>query len=85
MADTTSGGNNRFYVQLQTGKTAEETANRTFQALTQLVAQLNAAKIPVVVGAQDDLPEGMLAGQPIINWQSGTPTLQIFDGNQIVS
>lgn len=76
---------NRFYVQLQEGATPEETAARTMQEVIRLVGQLNAAQIPIVVGPQQDLPEGMNVGQPVINWSSGAPALQVFDGNQLVS
>lgn len=78
-------GSNRFYVQLQEGKTPEETAINTMQEVIRLVAQLNAAMPPISVGPNEDLPEGMQAGQPIINWSSGSPVLQVFDGNTIQS
>lgn len=78
-------GSNRFYVQLQEGATPEETASRTMQELIRLVSQLNDAMPPISVGPNQDLPEGMQAGQPIINWASGSPVLQVFDGNTIQS
>lgn len=78
-------GSNRFYVQLQEGATAEETATRTMQELIRLVSQLNDAMPPISIGPNQDLPEGMQAGQPIINWGSGSPILQVFDGNTIQS
>lgn len=74
---------NRFNVQLQEGASAEETASRCMQELIRLTAQLNAAQIPIVVGPQQDLPEGMNSGQPVIVWGNGAPTLQVFDGNQL--
>lgn len=75
---------NRFSLNLQEGKTPDETAQRCMQELIRLVGQLNAAQLPIVRGPQEDLPEGMNVGQPVIDWSSGTPTLQVFDGNQLV-
>lgn len=82
MSDVGPTGN-RFYVQLQEGSTPDVTASRVMQELIRLTAQLNAAQLPIVVGPEQDLPEGMIAGQPVINWTTGTPSLQVFDGNEL--
>lgn len=77
-------GTDRFVLNLQEGATPEETASRCMQELIRLVGQLNGAQLPVSVGPNQNLPEGMTAGQPVIDWTSGTPTLKVFDGNGLV-
>lgn len=79
-----TGGTDRFIVQLQEGKTPEETANRTMQEVIRLVEQLNAANLPVVVGPNENLPEGMQPGQVVIDWSNGTSQTKVFDGNNLV-
>lgn len=77
-------GQDRFVVQLQPGKTVEETAQRALQELISLTQQLNAANIPVSVGPNDKLPEGMRVGQVVIDWSSGTSVLKVFNGSSLV-
>lgn len=74
----------RFVLNLTPGKTAEETAGRAMQELIRLTEQLNAARIPIVVGPNENLPEGMVVGQPVIDWRTGTGALQIWDGKSLV-
>ena len=52
--------------------------------LTDLVQQINAAKIPIIVGPNDKFPEGMLVGQPVIDWSSGTSVMKIFNGKNLI-
>lgn len=75
---------NRFVLNLQPGANVEETAGRCVQELIRLVEQLNQAKIPISVGPQDVLPEGMVPGQPVIDWRSGTSSLKVWNGNQLI-
>lgn len=74
----------RFYVQLQEGKDADETASRTMQELIRLTNQLNAAKVPISVGPNDSFPEGLQAGQPVLDWSSGISILKVWNGQQLV-
>lgn len=74
----------RFIVNYQEGTDAEETARRTMQESIRLVDQLNQALVPIVVGPLDNLPEGMLPGQPVIDWRSGTSELKVWNGKQLV-
>ncbi len=46
----------RFVVDLQSGKNAEETVARLMEQVIRLTAQLNRANIPVVIGPLDSLP-----------------------------
>lgn len=77
-------GQNRFIVQLQEGKTPEETAARAMQEVIRLTGQLNSANLPVTVGPNENIPEGMNAGQPVIDWSSGSSQLKVWDGNKLV-
>lgn len=77
-------GQDRFIVQLQEGATPEETASRAMQEVIRLTSQLNSANLPVVVGPNDNLPEGMIAGQPVIDWSSGTSQVKVWDGEKLV-
>lgn len=77
--------NDRFVIQMQEGSTPEQTAQRCFQELIRLTTQLNQAQLPISIGPNQNLPEGMLPGQPIINWSQGIPFLQVYDGNQLIS
>lgn len=74
----------RFVLNLQEGTSAEETAGRSMQELIRLTQQLNQAQVPIVVGPLDGLPEGMLPGQPIIDWRSGTSVLKVWNGKELV-
>lgn len=76
--------NQRFTVNLTPGRTAEETANRAVTELLHLVEQINAARIPIVVGPGDALPEGMLPGQPVIDWRTGVSIQKVWDGAGLV-
>lgn len=75
---------NRFSIDLQSGKNAEETAARCVQALIRLVDQLNAVNVAVVVGPGDNIPDGMQVGQPVIDWSSGTSILKVWNGAALV-
>lgn len=74
----------RFTLNLTPGKNAEETANRTQQELIRLVDLVNQARIPVTVGIGEDLPEGMLLWQPVIDCRSGTSVLKVWNGLTLV-
>jgi len=79
-----SQGQNRFVLNLQPGKTAEETASRCLQELIRLVGQLNAANLPVSVGPGQSLPEGMQVGQVVVDWSSGVSQIKVWDGFSLV-
>lgn len=74
----------RFIANLQSGETPEETANRAIQELVRIVDQLNQANLPIVVGPGQSLPEGMLPGQPVIDWRTGTSTTKVWNGNALI-
>lgn len=74
----------RFIVNLQEGKDVEETAKRTIAESIRLVDQLNAARIPIVVGPNESLPEGMSVGQPVFDWRSGSLTISVWNGKNLV-
>lgn len=75
---------NRFVIDLQSGTTPEETNQILMQQLIRLTEQINAAKIPIIVGPNDKYPEGIEIGQTIIDYSSGTTVLKTFDGTQLV-
>lgn len=75
---------NRFVIDLQSGTTPEETNQILMQQLIRLTEQINAAKLPIVVGPNDKYPEGIETGQTIIDYSSGTTVLKTFDGTQLV-
>lgn len=74
----------RFIVSLSPGVTAEDTATRTMQELVGLVRQINQAKMPIVVGPNETLPEGMLPGQPVIDWRSGVTLVKTWNGLALI-
>ncbi len=78
------GNNIRFPIDIQEGKTTEETVSRLMQQLIRLAAHINGANIPFVRGPNQELPEGIQAGQPIIDYSSGATVLKTWDGNQLV-
>jgi hypothetical protein len=77
-------GQDRFTVNLQKGKTGEETAARCFEEVISLVQQLNAASIPISVGPGQSLPEGMRPGQIVNDWRSGATVVKTWNGNALV-
>lgn len=74
----------RFILNLSPSKSVEETALRTQQELIRLVQQINQAKIPIVVGPLENLPEGVQTGQPIIDWRSGTSIYKVWNGSAFI-
>lgn len=74
----------RFVLNLQPGKNPQETANRAMQELIRLTEILNAAKLPIVVGPNENLPEGMSVGQPVIDWRSGTSSTRVWNGSSLI-
>lgn len=76
--------NNRFIVDIQEGATPEQTNQILMQQVIRLVGQLNDANIPIVRGPNQELPEGINTGQPIIDYSSGVTVLKTFDGSSLV-
>lgn len=76
--------NNQFYVDLQSGKTPEETCSRLVTQVVLLVQQLNQAGLPIVVGPNDPLPESVNVGQTVINWSSGNSVVGTWNGEAYV-
>lgn len=77
--------NNRFVVPTQIdAPSSEANFSRIDQNFRQIIDQLNATKIPIVIGPVDKFPEGMLPGQPVIDWRSGVSQIKIWNGNQLV-
>lgn len=74
----------RFVLNLQPGKNPQETANRAMQELIRLTEMLNAAKLPITVGPNENLPEGMPVGQPVIDWRSGSSFMRVWNGSSLV-
>lgn len=74
----------RFIIEAQEGKDADETSRRNMQELIRLVQQLNQAKVPIVVGPTENMPEGMLPGQPVIDWRSGVSFFRVWNGNALI-
>jgi len=79
-----SQGKARFSLNLQPGKTGDETASRCLQELIRLAQQLNAANLPVSVGPGQALPEGMNIGQVVVDWRSGVSITKTWDGLNLV-
>lgn len=52
--------------------------------LQDLTNQLNRAKIPITVGPNEPIPTGLIVGQPVIDWSSGTSILKVWDGNSLI-
>lgn len=76
--------NDRFFATLQTGATTEATLRNLKKDIQDLVQQLNAAKIPISIGPQDTFPDGMLPGQTVIDWRTGTSVLKVWDGEALI-
>lgn len=74
----------RFVVDLQAGKTPEQSIARIIEQMIKLTQQLNQAGIPVVVGPIDSLPVGPKVGQTVIDWSSGTSVVKTWNGNAFV-
>lgn len=75
---------NRYIIDAQKAATPEESGSRALEELISLTEQLNQSFLPVVVGPQDSIPEGMLVGQPVIDWSSGTTTIKVWNGTTLV-
>lgn len=76
----------RFY--LKSGLQAKDTESALIRAdlvFRDLVRQLNAAKVPILVLPGDALPTGIQYGQPIIDMRTGIPVLQSWDGAKLVT
>lgn len=77
-------GADRFFVNLQEGKDGEETSSRLMQEVLRLTGQVNSAQIPIVMQAGDPVPEGMLPGQPVIQWSTNAPsTILVWNGSTL--
>lgn len=77
-------GDNRFFVNLQEGKDEGETSSRLTQELIKLTTQVNQAQIPIVMEAGAPIPEGMLPGQPVIQWSTTAPsTVLVWNGSTL--
>lgn len=74
----------RFTLNLTPGKDGEETANRCLQELVRLTNLINQARIPITIGMNETLPEGMLPWQPVIDCRSGLSELKVWDGLQLI-
>jgi len=79
-----SQGRDRFFVNLQAGKTAEETCARLTEQLLNLTQQLNQTGIPLVVGPFDSVPRGLKVNQIVVDWSSGTSVIKVWNGNELV-
>lgn len=76
--------NDRFFVTLQTKETPNATLQSWVYELQNLVQQINAAKIPLVIGPGESIPDGILPGQPVIDWRTGVSSTKIWNGKQLV-
>lgn len=74
----------RFTLNLVPGATPEETANRALQELVRLTQLINQARVPITIGVNEELPEGMLQWQPVIDCRSGVSVLKVWDGLQLI-
>lgn len=74
----------RFILDLQQGSDDKQTIQNLIQQLVYLVDQLNQANIPIVIGPGQERPIGLLTGQPIIDWSTGTTQLKTWDGQQLI-
>lgn len=76
---------NRFFVAQQIdAKSPEENFARVQQNLRQLTESLNAAKPPIVIGPNDQPPEGLTVGQPVIDWRSGASVTKVWNGRELI-
>lgn len=77
-------GADRFFVNLQEGKDEQDTSSRLMQEVLRLTGQVNQAQIPIVMQAGDPVPEGMLPGQPVIQWSTNAPsTVLVWNGSTL--
>lgn len=77
-------GADRFVVNLQEGKDADATSSRLMQEVLKLTGQVNQAQIPIVMQQGDPVPEGMLPGQPVIQWSTNAPsTILVWNGSTL--
>jgi hypothetical protein len=77
--------NNRFVLNLNPSALPDDqTGAVAMQELIRLVDQLNTAMPPIVVGPNQSLPTGIAVGQPVIDWSSGTSTIKVWDGENLV-
>lgn len=77
-------GADRFAVNLQEGKDEQATSARLTQEVIRLTSQINGAQIPIVMQAGDPIPQGMLAGQPVIQWSTDAPsTILVWNGETL--
>jgi hypothetical protein len=74
----------RFFTNLQAGKTPEESIARLVEAVVSLTQQLNQANIPIVVGPIDSLPVNPNVGQTVIDWSTGISTIKTWNGNSFI-
>ncbi len=74
----------RFVLNLCPGQNVEETASRTLEELIRLTQLLNQAKIPIIVGPNENLPEGLNPGQPVIDWRSGVSVQKVWNGKALI-
>lgn len=76
---------NRFFVGQQIdAKTPEENFARVQQNLRQITESLNGSKFPISLGPDDQPPEGLMVGQPVIDWRSGASVLKVWNGKELI-
>lgn len=76
---------NRFFVGQQIdGATTEDNFARVQNNLRQLTEALNAAKPPIVIGPNDQPLEGLVIGQPVIDWRSGVSVMKVWNGKDLI-
>lgn len=76
---------NRFFVAQQIdAATPQENFARVQQNFRQLTESLNAVKPPIVIGPNDNPPEGLTPGQVVVDWRSGISVIKVWNGSDLI-
>ena len=75
---------NRIIADIQTGKTTEDTVANLVSQLIRILDQINQAQLPITIGPNDELPEGLNVGQPVIDWRTGTAAIKVWNGTALI-
>jgi hypothetical protein len=75
---------NRIIADFQSGKTTEETVANLMSQMIRILDQINQASLAIVIGPNDELPEGLNVGQPVIDWRTGTTVVKVWNGSALV-
>jgi len=75
---------NRIIADFQSGKTTEDTVANLMSQMIRILDQINQANLAIVIGPNDELPEGLNVGQPVIDWRTGVTNIKVWNGSALV-